>query len=509
MRHLRTLIYLAILLVVIGCAAAPPAKVQPLPAPKGSAERYDLIIRGGSVIDGSGGPAKVADVGVRGDRIAAVGSLAGAGAAREIDARGLVVAPGFINPHSHTHDSINPYEDFDATASLMQGITTEIGGVDGRSPVPVKTQFAQLTQEGTGVNFGLFIGQGSVRKAVMGEANRRPSAAELERMASMVRESMASGAFGVSSGLEYLPGGYAETAEVTALVAESKQYGGIYSTHLRSEGDRIEESLDEALRIGQATGVPVNLSHLKIVKFANWPKQRSIISRIEQARAAGLTVFADVYPYLAPDWAINRPLSEWAGSPPSQVLIVRAADLNLVGKTLADVASQRGWTPEEVASRLLAVDPGIKVVAQVNSESAMQAFLTADWSVIGTDGESQPKLDDPIAALQFHPRSYGTYPRLLGQYVRDKHLMSLEAMVRKMTGAVADNLHLRDRGYIRAGTFADLVVFDPATVADRTTWLTPQEYPAGIRTVLVNGQVAVWDGKRQPGRPGRIIRRGD
>lgn len=506
MRRLRALISVAFLLIVAGCAPTPPAKIAPPPAPQGAAARFDLIIRDGTVVDGSGGPPRVADVGIRGDRIAAVGSLAGANADREMAGRGLVVAPGFINPHSHTHDSINPYVDFDATASLMQGITTEIGGVDGRSPVPVTTQFTELTREGTGVNFGLFVGQGSMRKAVMGKANRRPTAPELERMKSLVRESMAAGAFGVSSGLEYLPGGFADTAEVTALVAESRPYGGIYSTHLRSEGDRITEALDEALHIGQAAGVPVNLSHLKIVKFANWSKERPILDRIERARSDGVKLFADVYPYLAPDWAINRPLAEWAGSPPSQLVIVQATDRTLVGKTLAEVAAMRAWAPEEVARRLLAVDPGVKVVAQVNSESAMQAFLTADWSVIGTDGESQPKLADPIAALQFHPRSYGTYTRLLGQYVRDKQLMPLEAMVRKMTGAVADNLHLKDRGYIRPDAFADLVVFDPASVADRTTWLTPQEYPAGIRAVLVNGQVAVWDGKRQPGRPGRIIR---
>lgn len=511
----RFALALATVLLLSGCgtrstrAPLPPAPDQHLSSVPQVSAPYDLVIRGGRVLDGTGTPAVRADVGIRGDRIAAVGDLSNAQAAQELDATGLIVAPGFINPHSHTHDSINPYEDLDATASLMQGITTEIGGVDGRSPLPLKPEFDRLTRNGTGVNFGLFAGQGSVRKQVMGDGQGPAGAAELAAMKALARQAMEEGAFGLSTGLEYVPGRYAAASEVTALVAETKAYGGIYSTHMRSEGDRIEEALDEALKIATDAGVPVNLSHFKIVKFSNWSKEEAVVRKVEEARAAGMKVFADVYPYLAPDYAINRPLSEWAGSPPDQIVVTKAADPALAGKNLAQIALARGWSPQETAGKLIALDPRITIVAQVSSEPAMTSFLQADWGVVSTDGESQPKLSDPAAALQFHPRSYGSYPRLLGLYVRQRRIMPLELMIRKMTGAVADGLGLRERGYVKPGKYADLVVFDPESVADRTSWLAPQEYPAGIRHVVVNGSLAVEEGRRLPGRPGRIVRRGE
>lgn len=324
-------------------------------------------------------------------------------------------------------------------------------------------------------------------------------------MKQLARAGMEEGAFGVSTGLEYMPGRQADAAEITALVAEAKPFGGIYSTHMRSEGDRIAEALDEALSIAKNAGVPLNISHFKIVGYGNWGKEDQIVARVEQAIKGGQKVVADVYPYLAPDYAVDRKPSEWYGRMPLQYLvIIRARDPAMVGKTLADVAKDTA-----AVDRLTAADPSLSVVALLNSEKAMVRFYQAPWSVVSTDGEAQPKrpLADYLAKGWYpHPRGYGSYPKLLGQYIREQQMLPMETMIRKMTGATADYLGLKDRGYLKAGDFADIVVFDPKTVADRTTWLAPQEYPAGIRHVLVNGRVAVKDGARQPGRLGKALR---
>lgn len=493
-----------------GPQPAPPPDT-PAPPPTEAPASYDLVIRNGLIVDGTGKARFTGDVAIKGDRIAAVGRLGPNEAKTVIDAKGMVVAPGFINPHSHTHDYINPFEDLDATASLMQGITTEIGGVDGRSPVPTAAELSRLEKAGTGVNFGLFAGQGSIRAAVMKEAGGPANPQQLAEMKQMVREAMEAGAFGLSTGLEYRVGSHAATAEIAALAAEIKPYNGIYSTHMRSEGDRIVESLKEALSIGKTAGVPVNLSHFKIVHYRNWDKEDQVVRLIEDAISQGQKVFADVYPYLSPDYGINKPLADWYQQlPPEYLVITQAADAAIVGKTVKEAAAALNLPAAQAAERLLAIDPTVRVVALVSSESAMVRFYKAAWSVVSTDGESQPKLNSPAEALSLalHRRSYGSYPMLLGHYVRERQIMGLEPMVRKMTGLVADNLGIADRGYLKPGQFADIVVFDPSTVADRTTWLRPQEYPAGIQHVLVNGEIAVQDGERVQGRPGRVLRHG-
>lgn len=524
----RTILLLTALLLSLqllaACSKAEPNPApppvtppdQPLPPREGPAVtepvHYDLVIRGGILLDGSGGAPVRGDIGLIGDRIAAVGRLAPYTAGRAIDATGLYVAPGFINPHSHTHDFINPFEDLDAVASLRQGITTEFGGVDGRSPLPIGAELERLSASGTGVNFGLFVGQGSVRGQVMGNAWGAANAEQLTQMREIVRQAMGEGAFGLSSGLEYAPGRGADQAEIIALAAETRAYGGVYSTHMRSEGAGILQALQEALAIGKAAGVPVNLSHFKIVRPENWHVEEQLVQLIEQAIREGQKVFADVYPYLAPDYAVNRPLAEWRSSlPPQYLLITRATDPSVVGKSLAEVARALGLEPQAAADRLLAADPNTAVVALISSEQAMIRFLKADWSVVSTDGESQPRLSSPEEALRLalHRRSYGSYPQLLGHYVRERSLLPLEAMIRKMSGAVADHLGLKNRGYLRAGYYADIVVFDPKTVADRTTWLQPQEYPDGIYHVLINGAIAVEHGQWTGQRYGRVLRRGE
>lgn len=519
MKALRTL--LLSLMLLWGCAAPqqPAAPVEPAPepvpepAPVVVPEAYDLVIKGGTLIDGTGAPRYQGDVAVKGDKIAAVGEIGPYTASREIDAAGLVVAPGFINPHSHTHDDLlNPFIERDAIASLMQGITTEFGGMDGRSPVDIGAEIAKLSAEGTGVNFGLFLGQGSVRGAVMGWSQAPAGEAELAEMKQMVRRAMEDGAFGLSTGLEYQPGSFASTREVAALVAEIAPFGGIYSTHMRSEGDRLVESIQEALEIGQMAGVPVDLAHLKIVHHRNWEKEEQVVGLIEEARKAGQQVFADVYPYRAPDYAVNRPLAEWAGVlPPEHLLIVDGAADSLLGLTVAEAGSVLGVTPAQAAAELEARFPGVRIVALVSSDSAMRRFLQAPWSLISTDGEAQPKLGSAAEARSyaFHRRSYGSYPQLLGTLVREQQVLTLEAAVRKATGQVADELGLQSRGYLKPGQYADIVLFNADTIADRTTWLSPQEYPEGIAYVLVNGQVAVEQGQWVEGRHGRLIRRGE
>lgn len=518
-RHIALCVLAVVLLS--GCAKPvgidpkrPPSVVQPQPDPPKEVPPavYDLVIRDGTIVNGSGSAGYRGDVAVIGDRIVAVGKLGPYGAARVINGEGLVVAPGFINPHSHTHDFINPYEDLDAIASLRQGITTEFGGVDGRSPLPIGQELARISEAGTGVNFGLFVGQGSVRGQVIGSAWGRANAPQLEAMQQLLRQAMEEGAFGLSTGLEYAPGRAADQAEVTALAAEIRPYGGIYSTHMRSEGAGIVEALGEALAIAKSAGVPVNISHLKIVRHENWHLEDQVFSLIEQAIAGGQRVFADIYPYLAPDYAVNRPLSEWYQAlPPEYLVITRAQNQAVVGKTLGEAARQMSLGATEAAERLMESDPGIAVVALVSSKQAMLRFYQAPWSMVSTDGESQPRLSTPEDALSLalHRRSYGSYPALLGHYVREWQLLSLETMIRKMSGLVADNLGLKDRGYLTPGYYADIVIFDPATVADRTTWLKPQEYPEGIRHVLINGQVAVEDGRWVEGRFGRVLRRGE
>jgi len=490
-----------------GVGAGEPPAVEVAPT------AYELVIAGGTIVDGTGARAYRGDVAIDGDRIVAVGDIGPYTADRVIDATGLAVAPGFINPHSHTHDDLlNPFIERDAKASLMQGITTEFGGVDGRSPVDIGAFLAQLEEEGTGVNYGTFLGQGSVRKHVMGWAQGPAGEAQLNEMKGLVRQAMENGAFGLSTGLEYQPGSFAGTAEIAELVRETAPYGGIYSTHVRSEGAAVVQAIQEALEIGRLAGVPVNLSHLKIVYYRNWGKEDEVVGLIEEARAAGQRVFADVYPYRAPDYAVNRPLSEWASAlPPEHLLIVDGVPEELQGLTVAEAASSLGVAEAEAAGALLARYPSVRIVALVSSESAMYRFYKAEWSLVSTDGEAQPKLAtaEEARSYSFHRRSYGTYPQLFAELVRKRGLLTLEQAVRKSTGQVADELGLRTRGYLKPGQYADIVIFDPETIADRTTWLSPQEYPEGIAYVLVNGHVVVEQGEWRGGRYGRIIRRGE
>ncbi len=471
---------------------------------------YDLILKGGTVYDGTGGPGRRADVAIRGERIAAVGDLSGAEAAQVIDVTGLAVAPGFIDPHNHTWDILPEYPtDPDAKSMVMQGVTTVAGGVDGRSFWPIADGLARIEATGTGVNYATFVGQGTVWNLVMGgSTRRRPTPAELDRMRALVRQGMEAGALGLSTGLEY-DGKAATTEEITALAEVAAAYGGLYSTHVRQERDNLLGGVAEALRIGREAGIPVKLSHLKLMGPAQWRQIDDLLGMIQEARRQGQEVTADVYPYLAPDYLMNRPLAEVSGAYPPEAIFIRyARDGRLVGRSLADLAAAAGHPVAEVAAGLVEADPGIRTAVEVRRKDLMIRLIQAEFAMAGTDGEAQPFYRDPDRVARLvHPRSYGSYPLYL-RLVREQGIMALPEMIRKMTGAPADVLGLKDRGYTRAGYFADLVVFDPDRVAERATWWEPQAYPVGIAHVFVNGRAAVLDGKHQPGaRYGKVLRR--
>lgn len=480
-----------------------PEPEQPAPPP-----HYDLLIRGGTIVDGTGAPRYLADLAINGDQIVQIGDLHGATANRVIDAAGLMVAPGFINPHSHTWDP-DLITDPDATASLMQGLTTEIGGADGRSVWPVGEGLARIAAEGTGVNFATMAGHGTVRYEIMGWGYRHARPAEVERMEQMLARAMAEGALGVSTGLEYDPGRHGSTEELIAAARVAAAHGGVYASHIRNEGDGIIGSVAEVLRIGREAGLPVVISHFKVVWPRNWEKLPAVLQMIRNARAAGQQVGADLYPYLAPDYASYLPLRKAAGlARPEQVIIRAAADPALLDRTLAEIAAARGQSPGQTVNTLLAADPEIKAVAEVVSQAQLWELLAADFTVVGTDGGSKAVAEGTEAAFKVHPRAYGSFPRVL-QWVREGRLdLSWEAAIRKMSGATADFYGLERRGYLQPGFYADLVIFDPATVADQTTWTHSRRFPTGIRYVLVNGVPAVEQGERVAGvRAGRVLKR--
>ena len=533
-----------VLLAVVGatalsCArqtpdAGQPSAVAPRPA-------YDLLIAGGTVIDGSGSPAYRGDVAVRGDRIVRVSRtpLDRAVAARVIDAAGRVVAPGFVDLHSH----LDPLLRLPAAESMVrQGVTTTLGGPDGGSPWPLAPYLDSAAALGTGTNVAFLIGHNTVRREVMGMADRAPNAEELGRMRAMVARGMGEGAWGLSTGLKYLPGAFARTDEVVALAAAAADSGGIYTSHLREEGLGLIEGVAEAIEIGRRARIPVVLTHHKAVGKPMWGASTRTLAMIDSARAAGIDVMADQYPYtatytsidvLVPAWAMAGGDSAFArrlAAPALRDSIVRGIVFNiendrgggdlrrvqlarvpwmreLEGKTLHDLAVRRGLEPTSRNGAELVVELSqrgqVSAIYHVLTDEDVDRIMRHPRTMIASDGRlTRPGEGHP------HPRWYGTFPRVLGHYVRERRLLTLEDAVRKMTAMPAARLGLRDRGRVAEGAFADLVVFDPATVADRGTFEAPHQYPVGIDVVLVNGVVAVDAGRFVDTRAGRVLRRG-
>ncbi|MEP6485481.1 MAG: amidohydrolase family protein [Rudaea sp.] len=529
---------------------------------------FDLIVRHGSVYDGSGGEARHVDIGVRGDRIAAVGDLTSAHAAKEIDAQGMAVAPGFVNMLSWAPDSL--YIDGLSMSDIKQGVTLEVFG-EGESLGPLTdesrkalvaslgdlkhpvewTTLAEgmdtLVKRGVSPNIASFVGAATIREHEIGYVNRPPTNEELKRMQELVRVAMRDGAVGVGSALIYTPGTYAKTDELIALTKAAGEFGGAYISHMRSEGDRLIESLDELMRIAREAHVHGEVYHFKAAGKTNWPKMTEAIAKIKAARASGLDISANMYSYTAgatgldaamPSWVqeggvdawvkrlqdpatrervvreMREPGKDWenlllaAGTADNVLLVSFEKDSlkPLTGKTLAEVARMRGKSPEETAIDLVIEDhTRIGTVYFLMSEENVKLGLSQPWVALGSDeGSYEPK--GVFLKFQPHPRAYGNVAKFLGHYVRDEKVTSLGDAVRRLSALPAHNLKLRDRGELKVGSYADIVVFDPATIADHATFDKPQQFATGMRDVFVNGVQVLQNGEHTGATPGQVVR---
>jgi N-acyl-D-amino-acid deacylase len=494
--------------------------------PFAHAQELDLLLRHGTVVDGSGSAAVHTDVGISGNRIVFVGNSTGKKAKRVIDAGGLVITPGFIDPHTHTADDLSDPKRSRNEAYLMQGVTTVATGNDGDSPEHTGDTLAKWSRQGIGTNAVLFIGQGTIRREVMGMADAKPTSAQMERMKALVDTAMNEGAIGLSTGLYYAPGSYSTTEEVIELARVAAQHGGIYDTHMRDESTYnigLMNSVRETLRIGKEANIPVMISHIKALGADVWGQSADVIALMDDARKAGIKATASQYPYeasgtsvtasLVPRWAeadgkllknIDDPalherlvkemienLRRRGG--PETLLMTAAKDKSIVGKNLAQIAQERNVSPIEAALQIIRA--GGSSVASFNmKESDIEAFMKQPWVMTCSDGS------------EGHPRKYGTFPRKIHVYVYEKHVLSLEAAVRSSTSLPATTLGLKNRGLLKPGYFADVLIFDPKTFLDRATYQDPTILATGVQYLLVNGQFAVDKGKLTSTLAGRALK---
>ena len=532
------------------------------------AQPFDIVIRNGHIIDGTGSPWYAADLGIRAGRVAAIGRLSDASARRTIDARGMVVAPGFIDMLGQSEITIlvNPH----LPSKIYQGITTEVTG-EGGSIAPLndairradratwrhygvtpdwstfRQYFARLERQGIGINVADYVGATQVRRMVLGDVDRPPSAAELERMKGWVREAMRDGAVGVSTSLQYAPAPYATTEELIALAAEAGKLGGIYATHMRSEGNAIVEALDEAIRIGREARIPVEVWHLKAAGKANWGRMPEIVAHIEKARGAGVDIAADTYAYPAwfnnfsafiPPWAhdggdaklierlkdpaarakIRKDMetpttawdNEWLAIPGPEAILVSVVQnpklLSLQGKTIAEIAKMRGKDAIDTICDLLVEDDAFTSVAVFGmSEPDVALALAQPWVSVNNDSQGTA-VDGLLGKEHPHPRAYGTFPRILRKYVREERKLRLEDAIRKFTSLPAQRMRFVDRGVLKLGMWADVVVFDPEKIRDLATFENPNQLSVGMEYVLVNGAPVISEGKMTNALPGKVLR---
>jgi dihydroorotase/N-acyl-D-amino-acid deacylase len=520
----------AVLLVVVlvGLVVAPQAQAPP----------YDLLIRNGRIVDGTGSPWYRGDLAVRGDTIVRIAPRIDAPAAKTIDAAGKIVAPGFIDIHTHSRRGI--FQVPTAENYVRQGVTTLMEGPDGSSPLPIKPFLDRVTALKVSPNFGLFVGQGTIRDEVIGPMNRKATEAEIEKMRGLVRQGMEDGAFGLSSGLFYVPGTFTPTAEVVELAKVAGRMGGIYISHMRDEASAILDSVRETIEIGEKGGLPTQVTHHKIIGKSNWGKSADTLALIDAARARGVDATIDQYPYTASSTSIQAALipayaleggreavlkrlrtpgmrnelqketarlilEERGGGDPNNVQIARCDwDHTLDGKRLGEVTKGRGLQPtvENAADTALWIveKGGCSGIFHAINEDDLQRILRHPATMIGSDGEV------PIfGESNPHPRSYGTFARVLGRYVRELKTITLEDAVRKMSAFPAQRIGLADRGVLREGMKADIAIFDPATVRDLATFEKPHQYAEGMSQVVVNGSVAFDGGRMTDARPGRIL----
>lgn len=548
----RKSVLLLLLLGVVAAACSP---------------RYDVVIRNGTIYDGSGNPPFVGDVALHGDTVAYVGPSAAGGGRAEIDATGMAVTPGFINMLSWATESL--IEDGEAQSDIRQGVTLEVFGEgwsmgpysdaikeeqlalqgDIKYDIPWSTlaeYLDHLVTRGIAPNVASFVGATTVRVHEVGYSDRRPSAEELERMQALVRQAMEDGALGVGSSLIYAPAFYADTDELIALSRIAAEYDGMYISHMRSEGNRLLEAVDELITIARESGIRAEIYHLKAAGRSNWGKLNGVIERVNAARAAGLEISADMYTYTAgatgldaamPPWvqegghdawverlknpAIRRrvaremrtPTDEWENlylaAGPQQTLLVGFRNdtlKSLTGKTLAQVAAERGTTPEVTAMDLVIEDDSrVGTVYFLMSEDNVKRQIALPWLSFGSDAGA-PATEGVFVKSNPHPRAYGNFARLLGKYVRDEHVIPLEDAVRKLTTLPASNLKIRRRGALTPGYFGDVVVFDPATIQDHATFDQPHQYATGVQHVFVNGVQVLENGEHTGATPGRVVR---
>jgi N-acyl-D-amino-acid deacylase len=514
---------------------------------------YDSILTGGRIVDGTGNAWFYGDIAIRDGRIARIvppGLLRNAAAKERIDVSGLVVAPGFIDIQGQSKIAFLT-QDGRVISKVTQGVTTEILG-EGATNAPSKETFTgshgfdawlrAMKEHGTSTNFGSFVGAATIREYVKGMAQGSPTPEEVEAMQTLVRQAMEDGAFGIGSALIYPPGNYATTKELADMAKAMAPYGGVYITHMRSEADQFLEAIDEALDIGRIGGVPIEIYHLKAAGQRNWSKVPQAIAKINQARAAGVDISADMYPYTAggtgltavlPPWTaadgklfdnladsavrekiraeIQRDRTDWENmgklAGPDGILIVgidKEENKKYVGKRLTEIAAMmhKDWM-DAAMDLILSEHRRVETIYFLMSEDNVKLQLKQPWIKIGTDA---PGLDPEQAKDLAHPRSYGTFPRILGKYVRDENVMPLEEAVRKMTSAVARRLSIQDRGLLQEGLWADIAVFDPKTVIDHATYDQPHQLSTGVKFVFVNGVAVVRDGKHTGALPGQIVR---
>jgi N-acyl-D-amino-acid deacylase len=534
----------------------------------GQPRRFDFLITGARIVDGTGAPWFVGDIGIVGDRIAAIGDLHDVSAKQRIDASGLVVAPGFIDVQGQSE--FNLLVDNRAASKITQGVTTEITG-EGTSIAPLNDRLLEdlkdsankygvkldwrsldeylrrLDRAQPAINLGTFVGAGGIRTYVVGKDNRPATPAELDQMRQLVAQAMQQGAFGLSSALEYVPDVFASTDELVELAKVARSYGGVYFTHQRSESDRIFPSLDEVFAIAQRAQISTTIWHLKTAYKENWGKMPEVLRRIEAARDRGIDVAASVYPYTRasnglvacfPNWvteggtekmlerlkdpaqrprireemneSTNRWENEWLGSGGgSGVTLIQVLNPDLrkyEGMNFEEIGKAMGKAPEDAAIDIAIADRGnSQVVIAIMEEADVLAAVSNPLVTYGSDSGAQAE-DGPLSTTKAHPRAFGTFPRILAEYVRTEHTMRLEEAVRKMTSQAASRVGITDRGLLRPGMFADIVVFDPATIRDVATYESPLKYSVGVKDVFVNGRPVVRNSEITSERPGRALR---
>ncbi len=527
-------------------------------------KEFDLLIAGGMVYDGTGGPPFRADVGISGGAVRSIGRIRAGRAAAVIKAEGLAVSPGFIDVHEHTGEGllVNPR----AESAVHQGVTTLVSGNCGDSPFPLAEEafekarralfadygldldwrdirgfLGRLEAAGAALNYATFVGHGTVRGAAMGFGNRAPAAAELERMKALVGEAMAGGALGLSSGLEYTPGSFASTEELIELCRVAVRSGGVYATHMRDEETGILEAVDEAFRIARETPIRLQISHLKIGYAVNWPKFPDLLDRLERARAAGVEFRCDRYPYVAWATGLDMFFPIWSREGTTEDFVARlrapslqdrlraeimvkekelgswdkvlissvATDKNrpFEGASVLDASARAGKAPYEFMRDLLIEETGrVGMITFAMSEDQLKVLLAHPLVGVGSDGSAVAPYG-PLAKGKPHPRFYGTFPRALGKYVREEKVVPLEEMIRKMTAIPAAHLGFVRRGMLKVGWAADVCVFDPERIIDKATFTEPAVYPEGIKQVVVNGEVVVDEGRHTGRLPGRVLRK--